>query len=143
MSLTVVGRERVTIPDRLADCERFEVERRDAPLYCHTGRELGQTWRGIAVADLLDAARMPPKTTHLLVIGDGDYRMCIDIHDAIEALLAYECDGDRIGEGETRLVGPGIDSTHSVKAVRRIEGRELAPEADPRELETHPETDEA
>jgi DMSO/TMAO reductase YedYZ molybdopterin-dependent catalytic subunit len=139
MSVTVRGRERVWVPTRLSDCERFEIEQRESPLYCHTGRELGQTWRGIPVAELLAAARMPPETTHLLVVGDGDYRMCIDVRDAVEALLAYECDGDTISDGETRLVGPGIDSTHSVKAVRRIEGVELSADEDPRELETDPE----
>ncbi|MFB6183256.1 MAG: molybdopterin-dependent oxidoreductase [Haloarculaceae archaeon] len=145
MNVTVVGDRRVTLPRTLADCERFSVERRASPLRCHTGRDLGETWRGLPVAELLAAASMPADTTHLLVTGDGDYRMCVDLSDAFEALLAYECDGHPLGEepGTTRLIGPGIDSTHSVKAVRHIEGIHLDAADDPTDLETYEQTSRA
>jgi DMSO/TMAO reductase YedYZ molybdopterin-dependent catalytic subunit len=73
------------------------------------------------VAELVDAADPPPETTHLLVHGTDDYRACVAIRDAMDALLAYECDGDPIGDGQTRLVGPNIDSARSVRGVRRLE----------------------
>ena len=138
MSVTIAGSEHITLPETLGQCESFPIEHREVPLQCHTGRDLGETWRGIPVADLITAASMPEDTTHLLVTGDGDYRMCVELRDAFECLLAYECDGDPVGEerGTTRLIGPGIDSTHSVKAVRRIEGIHLEPTDDPTDLET-------
>lgn len=138
MGITVVGREQISLPETLGACESFPIEHREIPIQCHTGRDLGEIWRGIPVADLITAASMPEDTTHLLVTGDGDYRMCVELWAAFESLLAYEQDGESLGneQGTTRLVGPGIDSTHSVKAVRRIEGIHLESGEDPTDLET-------
>lgn len=142
MRVTIVGRERVRLPETLAECESFPIERCEVPLQCHTGRDLGESWRGIPVGDLIAAAAMPDETTHLLVKGDGDYRTCLEIGDAFESILAYECNGNSLGDepGTTRLIGPSIDSTHSVKAVRRIEAVHLDPDEDPTELETQDRT---
>jgi DMSO/TMAO reductase YedYZ molybdopterin-dependent catalytic subunit len=141
MSPTVVGSERVTLPETLPDCDQFAVEQRQIPLQCHSGRDIGEQWRGIPVADLIDAGKMPAETTHLLIHGAGEYRMCVEIRDAFDCLLAYECNGESIDAG-TRVVGPAIDSTHSVKGVRHIEGVHLDSDDDPSELETTGESGE-
>ncbi|WP_336328081.1 molybdopterin-dependent oxidoreductase [Halovenus sp. HT40] len=140
---TVIGNERISLPQTLDGCERFPVEQRRIPLQCHSGRAIGEQWRGIPVDELVVAAEMPDATTHLLVHGTGEYRMCIEIRDAFDCLLAYECNGEAVGSerGTTRLVGPGIDSTHSVKGVQRIEGIHLDSDDDPTELETTGESD--
>lgn len=138
MAPTVIGSEEITLPESLDDCERFPVERRQIPLQCHSGREIGEQWRGIPVDELVFAAEMAEETTHLLVHGAGEYRICVELRDAFDCLLAYECNGRPVaGErGTTRLVGPAIDSTHSVKGVQRIEGIHLDSDDDPTELET-------
>lgn len=143
MAPTVIGSERITLPATLNDCEQFPVEQRQIPLQCHSGRAIGEQWRGIPVDELIVAAEMPEETTHLLAHGTGEYRMCVEIRDAVDCLLAYECNGKPVeGErGMTRLVGPGIDSTHSVKGVKRIDGIHLDSDDDPTELETTGESD--
>ncbi|MXR52012.1 molybdopterin-dependent oxidoreductase [Halovenus sp. WSH3] len=142
MAPTIIGTEELTLPATLDECEEFPVEQRRIPLQCHSGRTIGEQWRGVPVDELVFAAEMPEETTHLLVHGAGGYRMCVEIRDAFDCLLAYECNGEPVGgDVATRLVGPAIDSTHSVKGVQRIEGIHLDSDEHPSELETTGESE--
>lgn len=94
---------------------------------CATGRWIRGRWAGVPVPALLEAVDAPPETTHLLVVGADGYRAGVPVTDAMGAVLAFER-LDAAGEGTPRVIGPGLDSSASVRRVARIETRSSPPE---------------
>lgn len=131
--LTVVGADRTEV--RLAD---WSVVERDCTVTCASGDRTTATWAGVPVTELLSVVETPPETTHLRVVSDDGYAVCVAVGDALDALVALRRDGERLAEAEaypTRLVGPGVAGECCVKGPVRIETHTLAGEDDPEELE--------
>lgn len=132
----VVSDGRLELAGATLDAFDLRTERLD--VVCASGdRETG-TWRGVAVAALLDRAGPAPGATHLVVAGGDGYRVCVPLPAALDALLAV----DRLDAPDTdalpRLLGRGVDGTRSVKRVRRLETVALGPGEDPAAYEQRP-----
>jgi DMSO/TMAO reductase YedYZ molybdopterin-dependent catalytic subunit len=131
--LTVVSADRTEV--RLADLPTVE---RDCTVTCASGDRTTATWVGVPVPELLSASDAPPETTHLRVVSDDGYAVCVAVGDALDALVALQRDGLRLADAEaypTRFVGPGVAGERCVKGPVRIETHALAGEDDPEELE--------
>lgn len=136
-TITVAGESPLALPARPDPDRDLPSESMACPVVCHSGRTIGREWTGVPLRAVVEAAAMPPETTHLLVSAADDYRVCIDVETALSGVLAYEQSGDPIEHdiGTTRLVAPGLGSTRSVVGVERIEPVTLDAEEDPGELE--------
>jgi DMSO/TMAO reductase YedYZ molybdopterin-dependent catalytic subunit len=132
----IEGNRQLLLPTALDACEGFEPAEVAPDMTCANSGPIEGPWSGLDLAALLAAAESPPDATHVLVTCRDGYRVCLDVTDALSAVLAYRRDGDPLSPGEMRVVGPDVESGRSAKGVRRIEPVSLAPEADPTELET-------
>jgi hypothetical protein len=131
--LTVTGNDRETV--RLAE---FPTVERDCTVACASGDRTRATWTGVPVPDLLAVADAPPETTHLRVVSDDGYAVCVEVRDALDALVALRRDGARLAECEaypTRFVGPTVAGERCVKGPVAVEAHALAGADDPEELE--------
>ncbi|MFC5367517.1 molybdopterin-dependent oxidoreductase [Salinirubrum litoreum] len=131
--LTVVGDDRETV--RLAD---FPTVDRDCTVVCASGDRTSATWTGVPVPELLDAVGAPPETTHLRVVADDGYAVCVEVRDALDALVALRRDGTRLADAEaypTRFVGPSVPGERCVKGPVAVEAHALGARDDPEELE--------
>ncbi|QOS13768.1 molybdopterin-binding domain protein (plasmid) [Haloferax gibbonsii] len=116
----------------------FPAEDRTVTVACASGTRHTATWTGIPIFDLFADVGLDDETTHLVVESADGYRVCIDVYDALDAVLAYSRDGTPIGEEhgyETRFIAPDIDGSRTVKGVRAVEARALDPSTDPESLE--------
>ncbi|WP_435345879.1 molybdopterin-dependent oxidoreductase [Haloarchaeobius sp. HRN-SO-5] len=95
---------------------------------CLTGGQVDATWRGVPVADLVDAVGLPGETTHLVVESRDGYRSCVEVRVAVEGLLAFERDGDRL-DGP-RFLAPAIEGPRAVKDVVALRPVSLDPDED-------------
>lgn len=131
--------ERTTIAgdialDIEAAADRLPLVERTCRTQCGSGEAFEGRWRGIPLGELLTSA--DPATTHLLVEAADGFRVCIDVTDAVDGIVAIErLDEPTRREGLPRLVVPGLLGTKMVKGVDRIETRRLKPDTDPEELE--------
>ena len=85
----------------------------------------GLRWRGVAVAELLDRAGVPPEAAWVQLSAD-DFSLPLSIEEARTALLALEVNDEPLpGEhgGPARLVVPGGECFTSIKWTERIEVR--------------------
>lgn len=111
----------------------FDLEERRCEYVCASGDRFGGRWRGIPIPELIATSEIDPDATHLLVESDDGFRVCVAISDALGGILALErLDGT---DELPRLIAPRIDGTRTIKRVRRIEGRRLAPEDDREDIE--------
>lgn len=132
--VVVNGRRRLELPADPGELDRFSVTLETFEYTCHTGRPIGGRWLCVALGDVLEAADLPPATTHVLVEGADEYRICLDIHTALESHLGLR----RIGGAEDtpRLHAPSIPSERTVRSVVRIDPIAIDAGTDPREFET-------
>jgi DMSO/TMAO reductase YedYZ molybdopterin-dependent catalytic subunit len=133
LRITVVGDDRTEAV--LAD---FPAVERDCTIACASGDRTRATWTGVPVPDLLAAADAPPETTHLRVVSDDGYAVCVEVRDALDALVALRRDGTRLAACEaypTRFVGPTVAGERCVKGPVAVEAHALAGDEDPEELE--------
>lgn len=132
--VVVLGRNRLELPTDPGAIEEFPVTLRTFEYTCHTGRPIGGRWLCVDLGDVLEAADLPPSTTHVLVEGADEYRSCLEILTALEASLGLR----RIGGADDtpRLHAPSIPSDRTVRAVERIEPIALEAGTDPEEFET-------
>jgi DMSO/TMAO reductase YedYZ molybdopterin-dependent catalytic subunit len=132
----IEGQRQLLLPTALDACEGFEPVEIETEMTCETSGPIEGPWTGLELGDLLAAVESPPDATHVLVSCRDGYRVCLDVSDALSAVLAYRRDGEPLGLDEMRVVGPAVGSGRSAKGVRRIEPVALAPADDPTELES-------
>ena len=132
----IEGERQLLLPTALDACDGFEPVEIATDMACDDSGPIEGPWTGLALDDLLAAAESPPAATHVLVTCRDGYRVCLDVTDALSAVLAYRRDGDPLDPDEIRVVGPGIDSGRSAKGVVRIEPVALDAETDPAALES-------
>lgn len=114
------------------------VQERTLEVVCTSGDRYEATWRGVALADLLERCEVPPETTHVLVESADGYRVSVRIDRALEALLAFERDGHPLSAAagyDARFVAPGIGGPRAVKDVALIETVAIPPGAHPESYE--------
>ncbi|AZH24359.1 molybdopterin-dependent oxidoreductase [Haloplanus aerogenes] len=122
----------------VAGDDRRVVDPADAPwrtvtdsFLCASGERWGGEWRGVPVAWLLERAPGDDAATHLRIHGAGDHVACVSLADALGGVLAVERGDDRLPPADRpRFVAPGVVAARTVKAVRRLELIELAPDED-------------
>ncbi|WP_281195074.1 molybdopterin-dependent oxidoreductase [Halorubrum sp. F4] len=116
--------------------EPLETIERAVEIRCATGDWWTADWRGTPVAALVEEAEFPPETTHLIFETTDGYRACLDVHTALDGLLAVAIDGEPLGAAERpRLVCPGIEGIRTVKRVSEIVPATLSRGEDPEDLE--------
>lgn len=116
----------------------FEATTETVTVVCASGDRHTAAWTGVPVHDLLEAARIPQSTTHVIVESRDDYRVAIPVREAIEGLLAFLKDGEPIGRDRpysNRFVSPATEGARDIKGVRRIDHTSLGPGEDPEQLE--------
>lgn len=117
------GGEYELTPPRLT---AFALRSEQHTIDCASGdRETGE-WRGVRVGALIERAGPADDATHLLVTGADDYRVCVPLTAAHDALIAVER-LDTVDDGLPRFMGSAVGGTRSVKRVRRVETVALAP----------------
>ena len=82
--------------------------------------------------------RHPWGDPDLRIVSDDGYAVCVEVPDALDALIALRRDEVRLADAEaypTRFVGPSVAGERCVKGRVRIETDALAGEDDPAELE--------
>lgn len=113
--------------------KRHGLAERRCDTKCSSGDRFTGRWRGVAVADIL--VDVDPTATHLLVESADGFRVCVDVRDAIDGILALErLDADP-GTAMPRFVAPGISATRLVKDVARITTKRLDADEDPTEYD--------
>lgn len=127
-AIQIVGEttETVRVPDG------FPIEERHIGFECSSGEWIERDYRGVAVADVLDAVALPEETTHLRVRAADGHVACPAVVDALEGLVVTA------GEDVPRFVAPGVIGPRAIKRVRRIEAVALSGGEDPTEFETVP-----
>ncbi|MEF8774698.1 MAG: hypothetical protein V5A23_06600 [Halobacteriales archaeon] len=143
IGVTVRGEETVRVADTPAVRDRFEWETASFTINCHTGRILEGRWSGFRLWPLLEAARIDPETTHLLVTARDGYRACVELLDGHDALLGFVREAFRVrngeehgdGTGTPRFLTRGIDSSRTVREVASVEGLVLSSDEDPHDYE--------
>lgn len=129
-SIHVVGERHLVVPPTLEGMGEFETQSMDRVFHCSSGEPIAGEWVGISIDDLLETVDRTPETTHVLVEGADDYRVCVPIADALEGLLAFRRGGGA-DTGVPRFVAPGVSGTRTVKHVTRIETVSIGPDDDP------------
>lgn len=131
----IEGERQLLLPTALEACEGFEPVETSTDMACDDSGPIDGPWTGLALGELLTAAESPAAATHVLVTCRDGYRVCLDVTDALSAVLAFRRDGEPLDPDEIRVVGPGIDSGRSAKGVVRIEPVSLEAGTDPAEIE--------
>ena len=116
--------------------DQLETVERAVEIRCATGDRWTADWRGPPVSAVVDRAAVPPETTHLTFETADGYRACLDVHTALDGVLAVAMDGEPLDAAERpRLVCPGIEGIRTVKGVSAVVPASLSRGEDPEELE--------
>ncbi|WP_166377394.1 molybdopterin-dependent oxidoreductase [Halorubrum sp. BOL3-1] len=116
--------------------DRLEPVERAVEIRCATGDWWTADWRGPPVSAVVDRAAVPPETTHLVFETADGYRACLDVHAALDGVLAIAMDGEPLDAAERpRLVCPGVEGIRTVKGVSAVVPVSLSCDEDPGELE--------
>jgi DMSO/TMAO reductase YedYZ molybdopterin-dependent catalytic subunit len=102
---------------------------RRATLDCTSGWYTVQSWRGVRVGDLLDAAGVRSTARYVRFVSVTGYRWSLPLAEAEDALLATGVGGEALSHGHgapARLVAPGRRGFQWVKWVDRVEVRAAA-----------------
>jgi DMSO/TMAO reductase YedYZ molybdopterin-dependent catalytic subunit len=105
----------------------IESSEQRALLDCTSGWYTEHDWRGVRVADLLDAADADPDADWVRFTSVTGYRWSLPREEAASALLATHVDGDRLAHGHgypLRLVAPGRRGFQWVKWIDSVEVRD-------------------
>lgn len=118
--------------DRAA--ERFEVTTRTVGFECASGDWLEAEWTGVPLWPVLEAASIPPETTHVLAEAADGYRACVPVRALAEAMVAYDA-VDRPAGDFPRLVSPSVGGPRAVKNLASVRPVELEAHEDPEDYE--------
>lgn len=125
--VSVEGRTRVVVSR--PSLERFPRRERRCTVECASGERTTDTWRGVPISALVEAADFPGEATHLHVEAD-DFAAQVPIPAALDGVLAFDRTADD-RSGLPRLVASDVPGERLVKRVRRVSAVELAPGDDP------------
>lgn len=129
-TVTVEGDEQLSVQSDEA-AERFSTERRTFAYHCSTEGPIEGEWIGVPIGELIEAAAIPERATHLLVEGEDGYRAPVPVLTAFEGLLALKrVDGP---DDTPRFLASGADSAQAVRDVIRIGWLAVPPGEDPDE----------
>ena len=105
----------------------------DSDFHCVTQwSALDQTWEGVTIATLLDAAGAQPAARHLMAHCYGDYTTNIPLELALsEGLLAYRQNGAELGQDHGWPLRLVIPSRYGWKSAKWVNGIELLAEDAP------------
>lgn len=123
--VTVVGRRRIPLRTVLGEASDLNQTERAIAFDCTSGRRISAVWTGFPTIPLIEPAGIPRETTHLKIESTGDHTGCVSLYTAMDGLLAFERDGERL-DG-FRFVAPDIHGPRAVKNVGRIETIALEP----------------
>ena len=110
--------------DELMDMPQREVV---TDIHCVTRwSKLDTTWRGVAVRDLLDRARVKPSGTHVMAYSDGGYTTNVPLAALLDddVLVAHTYGGEPLEPDHgapLRLLVPKRYFWKSAKFLRRLE----------------------
>lgn len=107
---------------------QFQQIDHDAILDCTGGWYTEQRWRGVRLADLLDAAGVQSGARSVVVHSETGYRRRYSVRQARSMLLAVQVTDEPLSRGHgypVRLVAPGHRGYGWVKWVVRIELSDL------------------
>lgn len=111
-------------------------ERRECRYLCASGRRWGGRWRGVPLSAVVERVGVDPDATHVVARGRTGHAACLPLAAALDGLLAVERDGSPLAPTRRpRLVAPGVDAARTVKGVRALDFRRLAPGEDPEDHE--------
>lgn len=140
---TIRGERPVTVRTEADARERFGWETRTVQIHCHSGRVREGRWSGPPVAPLLETAGPPADATHLVIAARDGYQVCVPLQDALDGMLALECDASRILEEADRESSTDhdeipdlprfladVDPARSIQGVDTIEAVALGPDED-------------
>lgn len=109
------------------------VSRKTVGFECASGDWIERECEALPVSELVEAAKFPADTTHVVVESTDGYRACVPISALPEAIIAI---GD--GPGKPRFVSPAVIGPRAIKNLESVEPRSLDPDADPEEYERLP-----
>lgn len=133
--ILVGGETPVLLPAGLETAaEQFEVRTRTIGFECASGDWLEAEWTGVPLDPVLEAASLPPATTHVLAEAADGYRVCVAVWDLAGAMVAYDAN-DRPASDFPRFVSPAVDGPRAVKNLASVRSVELAPHEDPEDYE--------
>ena len=145
--VTIEGERVLEVAGTPADRERFGWETEAFTIHCHTGRVIEGRWTGTPVTPLIDEAKLPGDSTHVLVTATDGHVACVEIRRLFEGLIGFVCEEVDPGHDEEafdddwedtpRLLAPDIDSFRAVRNVTSIEPIALAPGENPEEYEDY------
>jgi len=134
-AVLVAGETPVSLPDSVeAAAEQFEAATRTIGFECASGDWLEAEWTGVPLDPVLNAASLPPETTHVLAEAADGYRACVAVWDLDGAMVAYDA-ADRPDVDFPRFVSPEVDGPRAIKNLASIRPVELAPHEDPQDYE--------
>lgn len=118
------------------DLQRLDTVERTVEIRCASGDRWTASWGGTPVVALVDDVDPPLETTHLVFESDDGYRACLDVHTALEGVLAETRDGQSLERTDRpRLVCPHVEGMRTVKGVSTIRAVSLSRDEDPERLE--------
>lgn len=133
--ILVDGETPVLLPEDVAAAsEQFDATTRTIGFECASGDWLEAEWTGVPLDPVLEAASVPPETTHVLVEAADGYRMCVAVWDLAGAMIAYDA-VDRPTSDFPRFVSSSIDGPRAVKNLASVRPIELAANENPEDYE--------
>lgn len=133
-AVTIRGRRDLLLPDSFRGNDEFSWERREFELPCPEGDRVNGEWGGVPVDALLDAAGVPDRATHLLLLGEDGYQAPVPLAPALRGLVAFR----RVdGEGDVpRFLAPEVDCRRSVCRLDHVSWLSIDEDRDPLEFAT-------
>jgi hypothetical protein len=132
-AVAVEGRRRVIVPARPEEVEGLPLETATFTIRCATGERERGRWLGVPIAALLEAADVPPETTHLLATAADGHRACLELRPALSGLIGLRREDV---PGDTPRLLADVEGARTVRRVVGLEPRQLSPGEDPTRLET-------
>lgn len=133
VTVAVVGEGTTRRFDLSELAARFRTHHATYRIHCASSGLSESEWRCIPLLDLLTAAGVPERATHIVAEAADGYRAPIEMHTAYHGVLGIKrVDADSAGadHGPPRILASDIASERAVQAVRTIDWIAAAPDED-------------